>query len=101
MRAFPQLLMIVKGISAAVKAVSWTAVLLVIITYTWAILFTSQYHQGKKTDEEVVEEGLIIEEFFGSMVKSMLSLLVMGTILDDVTACTDAIRATGSMSMLI
>eukprot|EP00405_Crypthecodinium_cohnii_P050441 CAMPEP_0206609454 /NCGR_PEP_ID=MMETSP0325_2-20121206/53800_1 /ASSEMBLY_ACC=CAM_ASM_000347 /TAXON_ID=2866 /ORGANISM="Crypthecodinium cohnii, Strain Seligo" /LENGTH=292 /DNA_ID=CAMNT_0054127751 /DNA_START=229 /DNA_END=1104 /DNA_ORIENTATION=+ len=38
--------------------------------------------------------------FFGSMGKSMLSLLVMGTILDDVTACTDAIRASGSVSML-
>jgi hypothetical protein len=99
MRYAPELMMIVRGIAAAVKAVAWTAVLLVIITYTWAILFTNEYHQGRMTNEEVAEEGGI-EDLFGSMGKSMLSLLVMGTILDDVTACTDAIRESGNRTML-
>jgi hypothetical protein len=40
MRAFPQLLMIVKGITAATRAVAWTAFLLVIITFTCSIIFT-------------------------------------------------------------
>lgn len=105
MRAFPQLMMIVKGITAATKAVFWTFLLLLIITYFTAILFTTQYHQGLLTDEDILDlpdddnrKGTL--EFFGSMGKSMLSLLVMGTILDDVTACTDAIRASGSMVYL-
>mmetsp|Transcript_69266 Transcript_69266/g.150761 ORF Transcript_69266/g.150761 Transcript_69266/m.150761 type:complete len:564 (+) Transcript_69266:124-1815(+) len=99
MKAFPELMMIVKGITAATKAVFWTAILLVIITYTWAILFTNEYHQGNFEDDEV-EEGSA-EELFGSMGKSMLTLLVMGTILDDVTACTDTIRASGNYMMLL
>eukprot|EP00928_Gymnodinium_smaydae_P079458 TRINITY_DN63380_c0_g1_i1.p1 TRINITY_DN63380_c0_g1~~TRINITY_DN63380_c0_g1_i1.p1 ORF type:complete len:524 (+),score=124.64 TRINITY_DN63380_c0_g1_i1:153-1724(+) len=96
MRAFPELLMIVKGINAAMSAVIWTAFLLVILTYTWAILFTNEYHQGNTPDSEV--EGA--QEFFGSMSKSMMSLLIMGTILDDVTACSDVIRSTENFWML-
>lgn len=98
MRAFPELMMIIKGITAATKAVVWTAILLVIITYTWAILFTNEYHQGPLKDDDVTEGSA--EEFFGSMGKSMLSLLVMGTILDDVTACTTVIRDTENIWML-
>jgi Ca2+-binding EF-hand superfamily protein len=37
--------------------------------------------------------------FFGSIGKSMKSLIIMGTILDDMTACTNAIRASGSKGM--
>lgn len=100
MRMFPELMMIIKGITAATKAVIWTAILLVIITYTWAILFTNEFHQGKMTDEEARDlDGA--EHLFGSMGKSMRNLLIMGTILDDVTYCTDTIRATGSMTMLV
>merc|ERR1719394_664002 len=97
MRAFPELLMIVKGIKTALKAVVWTAMLLVVITYTWAILFTNEYHQGLKSDEDLTGA----EQLFGTMQKSMLSLLVMGTILDDVTACSDVIRESENYAMLL
>mmetsp|Transcript_110899 Transcript_110899/g.313707 ORF Transcript_110899/g.313707 Transcript_110899/m.313707 type:complete len:620 (-) Transcript_110899:81-1940(-) len=109
MRAFPQLMMIVHGIAAAAKAVFWTGLLLIIVTYTWAILFTNEYHQGFEPDATVrewAEEADLDEpkkygmDFFGSMGKSMLSLLVMGTILDDVTACCDAIRKSKNVWML-
>merc|ERR1712176_1283461 len=86
MRAVPELMMIVKGITAATRAVIWTFVLLFVITYTWAILLTNEYHQGLIADDDVEEE---VHELFGSMGKSLSSLLVMGTILDDVTYCTD------------
>jgi len=98
MRAFPQLMMIIKGITCAVKAVTWTAILLVGITYTWAILFTNEYHQGKSADDDV--PGGTAEELFGSMGKSMQTLIVMGTILDDITACTDSIRGSKKYHML-
>eukprot|EP00930_Biecheleria_cincta_P040123 TRINITY_DN27520_c0_g1_i1.p1 TRINITY_DN27520_c0_g1~~TRINITY_DN27520_c0_g1_i1.p1 ORF type:complete len:555 (+),score=124.68 TRINITY_DN27520_c0_g1_i1:107-1771(+) len=97
MRAFPELLMIIKGLFAAVRAVAWTAILLVLITFTTSIVFTSQYHQGHITDDEIAEMDdedpkKVIWTSFGDMGKSMLTLLVQGTILDDVTAASDAIR---------
>lgn len=104
-RQFPQLRMILKGMQAAVKAVFWTFILLVIITFTWAIIFTNEYHQGYISDEEIKgfaeDDPEAIMAFFGSMGKSMMALLVMGTILDDVTACTMAIRNTEKMGMLV
>ncbi|CAE7193226.1 CACNA1H [Symbiodinium natans] len=104
MRAFPQLMMIIKGISAAARAVGWTAVLLVIISFTWSILFTNEYHQGLITDDEMKEwaddDPRKIHEYFGGMDKSMLTLLIMGTILDDVTECADIIHAQNNYWML-
>jgi len=104
MRAFPQLMMIIKGISAAARAVGWTAILLVIISFTWSILFTNEYHQGHVTDEEMKEwaddDPRKIHEYFGGMDKSMLTLLIMGTILDDVTECADIIHAQNNIWML-
>jgi len=104
MRAFPQLLMILKGITAAARAVAWTAVLLVIISFTWSILFTNEYHQGYLTDDELAAlddaDPRKIHEYFGSMDKSMLTLLIMGTILDDVTECSDIIRTQNNYWML-
>lgn len=97
MRSVPELMLIVKGMGAAVKSVIWTLILLVMITYTWAILFTTTYHQGNALDEDVADD---VEGFFGSMGKSIFSLLVMGTILDDVTACTDSIRSSENLWML-
>lgn len=97
MRAFPELLMIIKGLVAAIRAVAWTAILLVLITFTTSIVFTSQYHQGHMTDEQIDElddddPKKAIWSCFGDMGKSMLTLLIQGTILDDVTAASDAIR---------
>lgn len=97
MRAFPELLMIIKGLVAAIRAVAWTAILLVLITFTTSIVFTSQYHQGHMTDAQIDElddedPKKAIWSAFGDMGKSMLTLLIQGTILDDVTAASDAIR---------
>lgn len=100
MRAFPQLMMIIRGISAALKAVVWSGVLMLLFTLTAAIVFTSIYHQGLQSDEDVVASGDTIRDFFGSTSKSMLSLLVMGTILDDVTACSNSIREKNDLWML-
>eukprot|EP00929_Paragymnodinium_shiwhaense_P105200 TRINITY_DN70128_c0_g1_i1.p1 TRINITY_DN70128_c0_g1~~TRINITY_DN70128_c0_g1_i1.p1 ORF type:complete len:590 (+),score=116.87 TRINITY_DN70128_c0_g1_i1:149-1918(+) len=98
MRMFPELMMIVKSIVAAAKAVVWTVILLIIVTYSWALLFTHEYHQGKMGDLEVEDGDAAV--MFGSMGKSLLSLLVMGTILDDVTAAADTIRSTNNNLML-
>jgi len=97
MRTFPELMLIVKGLGAAVRAVTWTFVLIMMVLFVCAIIFTSVYHQGLKSDEEIANK---IESLFGDMSKSMFSLIIMGTLLDDVTFCADHIRASGNFYML-
>jgi len=94
MRSMPDLVLIVKGMVAALRTVSCTGILLLLLIYVWAILFTSEFHQGANEDEDVPEDDPAV--FFGTMGKSMFALFVMGTILDDVTACTNQIRVTSS-----
>mmetsp|Transcript_8872 Transcript_8872/g.19812 ORF Transcript_8872/g.19812 Transcript_8872/m.19812 type:complete len:577 (+) Transcript_8872:103-1833(+) len=125
MRSFPDLVVIIKGLAASVRSVFWTAVIMVMMTYTWAILFTSQYHQGRDSDEDILccgdpdcreETGLmlyfdnsqpktindcVVQSFFGSLGKSMASLLVMGSVLDDVSACSDSLRRSSSPHNII
>jgi len=89
MRFFPELQIIVKGMIAAVRSVLCTAILLLLILYVWAILFTSEFHQGDLPEEDVAGTA---RQFFGSMGKSMRHLFIMGTILDDITLCCNYIR---------
>jgi voltage-gated sodium channel len=107
MRFFPQLQIIIKGMVAAVRSVFCTAVLLVLVLYVFSIIFTSIWHQGDVTDKEAAdkceEEGdplSCAQNLFGSLPKSMRHLFIMGTILDDITACTNTIRMTKESYML-
>lgn len=99
LRYLPELQLIVKGMIAAVRSVSCAGILLILVLYVFAIIFTNEYHQGLKEDDD--PDLTVAEVFFGSMGKSMRHLLIMGTILDDLTACTNAIRASESIPMLL
>mmetsp|Transcript_5912 Transcript_5912/g.14131 ORF Transcript_5912/g.14131 Transcript_5912/m.14131 type:complete len:590 (+) Transcript_5912:105-1874(+) len=119
MRSFPELMTIIRGLAASIRSVFWTGVILFLLTYTWAILFTNEYHQGQDDDLNIREcafnydsgnftlaedktiHDCIVQVFFGSMGKSMASLLVMGAVLDDVTACSDSIRKSGSPHYIV
>jgi hypothetical protein len=94
MKKVPELMIIIKGLIASFRSVSCTAILQVLILYVWSILFVSEYHEKGPDDEEE------IASYFGTMGKSMFSLFIYGTVLDDVTACTDAIRGTENVFML-
>jgi len=99
MRYLPEMQLIVKGMLAAVRSVGCAAILMLLCLYVFSIIFTTEYHQGLKADDD---EDLTGAEFlFGSMGKSMRHLLIMGTIMDDITACTNTIRSTDSLPMLI
>ena len=63
-------------------------------------MFPGQFPQCTSLEEKEKERGeeedlpcplmfAQIMEYFGSMDKSMLTLLIMGTILDDVTQCSE------------
>jgi len=98
MKAFPELMLIVKGLVAAARAVAWTLVLLLMIMFVFSILFTSVFHQGWATDEEVEDD---IGFYFGSMSKSMFTLVIYGTLLDEVTDCATAIRGSGKIITML
>lgn len=107
MRFFPELQVIVKGMVAAIRSVGCTAILMILCLYVFSIIFTDMFHQGKLKDDDKACEGIedcktvceggelegCTQELFGSMGKSMRHLFIMGTILDDITACTNSIRA--------
>eukprot|EP00971_Amphidinium_carterae_P249002 4942623-Amphidinium_carterae.1 len=43
------------GLAASIRSVFWTGVILFLLTYTWAILFTNEYHQGQDDDLNIRE----------------------------------------------
>jgi voltage-gated sodium channel len=90
MRACPEMVLLVKGMLAAVRAVVWTVILLLVFGFTFAIMFTNEYHIGADQDKEDATEA---EATFGRVGWSFLNLLIMGTILDDLTYAMDAVRA--------
>jgi len=99
MRYFPELQLIVKGMVAAVRSVGCATILLMLVLYVFSIIFTSTYHQGLKDDDDPdIHDS---EVLFGSIGKSMRHLFIMATILDDITACTNTIRSTENMYMLM
>jgi hypothetical protein len=95
MKKVPELMIIIKGLIASFRSVGCTAILQVLILYVWSILFVSEYHEK----EDLVDDPAI-ESYFGTMGKSMFSLFIYGTVLDDVTAATNAIRGTDNFFML-
>jgi hypothetical protein len=84
MRSFPELMVLIKGIIAATRSVGATLVLLVIFTYVFAIIFTGQY-KGIADQEGATENDEMLQDYFGSMGHSMFTLIITGTLLDDLT----------------
>jgi len=81
-------------------------VLLLLVLYVFAIIFTDSYHGGEKTRQELKDDcdedaRLCVHEIFGGFLTSFRHLLILGTILDDITACTDAIRASEKATQMM
>ncbi|CAK0832590.1 unnamed protein product [Prorocentrum cordatum] len=85
LRAFPEVVTILKGIAAATRSVVVTLLLVVAVTYVFAIFFKTQL-QGY--DE-------ISELYFSSVADSMWTLIVHGTILDSVGPVMNAMQSVG------
>merc|ERR1740123_1249566 len=73
LRAMPELMILIKGMVAAMRSVFFTLFLLVIIMYVFAIAFT-----------QVCDETDIGQDKFKTVPQSMYTLLLYGTLLDDV-----------------
>merc|ERR1719240_1229050 len=74
LRKCPELITLLKGMAAAVRSVGSTLVLLVCFMYVFAIIFRQQ----AKGNEA-------LEDYFGSMGLCFWTLLLHGTLLDDIT----------------
>lgn len=100
MRAVPEMMVIIKGMAAATRTVCCSGVLLVLVLYIFSILFSDGFHEKPETDDNEEYNELEATAMFGTMGKSMFSLFIMGTVLDDVTQATNAIRETENWWLL-
>ncbi|CAE8713155.1 unnamed protein product [Polarella glacialis] len=82
LRAMPELLILVKGMTAAMRSVFLTLTLLAIFNYVFAIMF-----------KQITAETEVGEEFFPTVGYAMQTLLLHGTLLDDLRSITDALIA--------
>lgn len=90
MRAVPELLTLIKGMIVAARSVFSTLVLLIAATYVFAIIFTQQLGGIEASDDDP-EDLVAMQDMFGCMGLSMLTLFVNGTLLDDLTAVLKSI----------
>jgi voltage-gated sodium channel len=90
MKSFPELMVLIKGIKAATQSVAATLVLLIIFTYVFAIIFTGQY-KGIADLPGATENDEALQDYFGSMPLSMFTLIIGGTLLDDLTTLAYAL----------
>mmetsp|Transcript_54031 Transcript_54031/g.126173 ORF Transcript_54031/g.126173 Transcript_54031/m.126173 type:complete len:808 (-) Transcript_54031:80-2503(-) len=72
LRAFPEAMMLLKGIYAALRGVVTTMCLLLVLLFVFGLIFKSQ----------AVDNAYMIDEYFGSIGQSMLSLFLYATLLD-------------------
>ncbi|CAJ1340450.1 unnamed protein product [Effrenium voratum] len=72
LRAFPEAMMLLKGIYAAVRGVLTTLCLLMVVLFIFGLIFKSQ----------AAEHPVISERFFSTLSHSMWSLLMYATLLD-------------------
>lgn len=79
LRAFPEIMILIKGMSVAMRAVNSTLILLIIIMYVFAIGFT-QMTRGMPLGDQ----------YFSSVATSMKSLLLHGTFLEDIPDLANA-----------
>merc|ERR1719335_1087701 len=82
LRSLPELMILIKGMVTAMKSVVYVMALLILLTYVFAIAFTQL---SVNTD--------VGDWAFSNVALSMYSLLIYGTLLDELSSLTDAMRA--------
>lgn len=98
MHQVPEFLIMVKGIFTATRSVGSVLLLLVVLCYVFAIVFTGNYkaEPGKEYTEAEIE----LQGYFGTLPMSMFTLFCNGTMLDDLADLVKAIRE-DSIMMLV
>lgn len=90
LRSLPELMILIRGMMAAMRSVIYVMVLLLILTYVFAIAFT-QLSEGTEMKKD----------FFEHVALSMYSLLIYATFLDDLSYFCDSVRAESPVCMVL
>merc|ERR1712048_1383680 len=80
MKAFPELIMMIKGMHAAIRALSTTFMLLSGLIYVYSIMLCI-----------LLKDDPGVEVYFSSMPRAMWSLLMDGTLMDSTGSLTSAL----------
>eukprot|EP00929_Paragymnodinium_shiwhaense_P029976 TRINITY_DN17070_c0_g1_i3.p1 TRINITY_DN17070_c0_g1~~TRINITY_DN17070_c0_g1_i3.p1 ORF type:complete len:773 (+),score=135.79 TRINITY_DN17070_c0_g1_i3:191-2509(+) len=91
----PELLTMLKGIAVATRSVMYTLLLLILLTYIFAVVFRSTT-KDDGTGKAVLlgeDEVTIGEAYFSSVPEGMYSLFVHGTLLDAVSDVMGEMKA--------
>ncbi|CAJ1368789.1 unnamed protein product [Effrenium voratum] len=91
MRFFPELLTLVKGMVRAMQSVGFILLFMVVVTYVFAIVFTSQLGEWDYVPPADAEDPTA-KELFGDMGSSMMTLFTNGVLVDDLTFTLTEIR---------
>jgi len=90
LRAVPELMILLKGMAAAMRSVFFTFFLLLIMIYLFGILFT-----------QLAGDDPVLSEHFGSVPESMYTLLMRGAFLEDLLDFTNLMLEQGVFYALI
>jgi hypothetical protein len=92
LRAIPELVILIKGMAVASRSVGFTLILLTLLIYFFAIVF-----------RQLMDNTEVGDEYFYSVPKSMMSLLMDGVLPDQasiVMACADQSFLFGAICLL-
>lgn len=87
LRSLPELMIMIRGMVAASRSVFFTLLLLILVLYVFAIAFT-----------QLCSESNIGQKYFNTVPDSMFTLLIYGTLLDNIGALA---RELGSHQLYI
>merc|ERR1740121_2736337 len=83
-KAMPELLILMKGIAAAMRSVFFTLLLLMLLLYVFGIAF-----------KQLTADATIGPDKFGTVIDAMYTLLIDGTLMDSLG---DLVRALGDQA---
>jgi voltage-gated sodium channel len=86
LRSLPELMILIKGMVAAMRSVSYVIGLLILILYVFSIAFT------QLSQTELQETAELGPTFFPSVAHGMYSLLIYAVFLDDLSDFMNALR---------
>jgi len=89
LKFFPELAVIIKAMQLGIRSICWMMVVLMIVVYTFAIMFT-QLLDGKNQPKDT-----LANESFSSVVDSVSTLLLAGVLPDQ----ADIIKAMGKQNL--
>jgi voltage-gated sodium channel len=99
LRFLPELMIMIKGMVTAASTVSYTLGLLLVITYVFAIMLT-QLTMPKYDDTEI-HVSYIHVTYFEGVAKSMYSLIIYATFLDNLADFCGAIKEESSLCLAV